>query len=200
MQAKVGSPLICTHIVDGHSCSVLSIKVYEGTLFTAASDRTVKVWDLRTGQTPHCLSLHPGPVVAVEYDKNSRILYSASGAFVRAWDLRESNIKPIKTLSSSGMSLSGTASISTVQPGESPITALTLGSSGNLYVAASDKVRFWDLRTFSCLGKLSGGHKAAVTAVTAWEGPGNTDLVATGSKDHYVKVSFNCSLMILGTV
>lgn len=69
----------------------------------------------RTGASPHCLSAHPGPVVGVDYDKTSRILYSASGAIIRAWDLRESNIKPIKTLCSSGLALSGNASISALQ-------------------------------------------------------------------------------------
>lgn len=139
---------------------------------------------------PISLSAHPGPVVGVEYDKSSKILFSASGAFVRAWDLRESNIKPIKTLCSSGVALSGAANLSSIPTGESPITALKMGTtSGNLYTAASDKVRFWDLRMFSCIGKLSGGHQAAVMCVTTWDGPGNTDYVATGSKDHYVKVS-----------
>lgn len=42
---------------------------------------------------------------------------------------------------------------------------------------------------FSCIGKLSGGHQAAVMCVTTWDGPNNTDYVATGSKDHYVKVN-----------
>ncbi|CRL00444.1 CLUMA_CG013706, isoform A [Clunio marinus] len=186
---KVGSPLLCTHIVDGHSNSVLAIKASDTMLFTAAADRTCKVWDLRTGATPHCLSAHPGPVVGVEYDKSSKILFSASGAFIRTWDLRESNIRPIKTLCSSGVALSGSANLSSIPTGESPITALKMGTtSGNLYTAASDKVRFWDLRMFSCIGKLSGGHQAAVMCVTTWDGPGNTDYVATGSKDHYVKV------------
>lgn len=34
---KVGSPLICTHIVEGHTNSVLSMKVSGSTLFTAAA-------------------------------------------------------------------------------------------------------------------------------------------------------------------
>ena len=75
----------------------------------------MKVWDLRTGASPHCLAAHPGPVVGIDYDKASRILYSASGAIIRAWDLRASNIKPIKTLCSSGIALSGNASVSALQ-------------------------------------------------------------------------------------
>ncbi|XP_055550940.1 kinesin-like protein KIF21A isoform X2 [Wyeomyia smithii] len=185
---KAGAPLLCTHVVDGHSNSVLSIKVSNQTLYTAAADRTVKVWDLRSGSTPTCLTGHLGPVASVECDRTNSLLFSASGAFVKVWDLRHSNIKPIVTLCSSGSILPANASLSDLIPGESSITALKLGASGKLYTAASDKVRMWDLRTFSCLGRLSGGHQAAVMCLTAWEGPNNTDLVATGSKDHYVKV------------
>nr|XP_049466641.1 kinesin-like protein KIF21B isoform X5 [Anopheles coluzzii] len=185
---KAGSPLICTHVVEGHTNSVLSIKVSNQMLFTAAADRTVKVWDLRTNSTPHCLTGHLGPVAAVEYDRVNNLLFSASGAFVKVWDLRSSNIRPIITLCSSGTTLPANATLSDLVPGECSITALTMGASGKLYTAASDKVRFWDLRQFSSLGRLSGGHQAAVMCLTAWEGPNNTDLVATGSKDHYVKV------------
>uniref|UniRef100_A0A182MUL0 Kinesin motor domain-containing protein n=1 Tax=Anopheles culicifacies TaxID=139723 RepID=A0A182MUL0_9DIPT len=185
---KAGSPLICTHVVEGHSNSVLSIKVSNQMLFTAAADRTVKVWDLRANSTPHCLTGHLGPVAAVEYDRVNQLLFSASGAFVKVWDLRSSNIRPIITLCSSGTTLPANATLSDLVPGECSITALTMGASGKLYTAASDKVRFWDLRQFACLGRLSGGHQAAVMCLTAWEGPNNTDLVATGSKDHYVKV------------
>lgn len=52
-QTKVGSPLICTHIVDGHKSQVLSIKASDTTLFTASADRTCKVWDLRQANTIH---------------------------------------------------------------------------------------------------------------------------------------------------
>lgn len=165
---------------------MLDLKVHETTLFSAAADRTVKIWDLVTGSISHCLSAHPGPVIAVEYDQKRNLLYSASGAFIRVWDLRTSNSNAIKTLCSSGSILNGTAPLSLLQ--SSPITALCSGPSGSLYTAASDKVRIWDMRSYSCTGKLSGGHQAAVMCVTAWEGPNNTDFVATGSKDHYVKV------------
>lgn len=126
---------------------MLSIKVDDDDiLYTAAADRTVKVWDLSREVAQHCLSTHPGPVIAVQNDKATRLLFSASGPYVRVWDLRTSNSKPIKTLTSSGQVLAGNANITGVAPGESPITALCLGNSGNLYVAASDKVRIWDLK------------------------------------------------------
>lgn len=85
--------------------------------------------------------------------------------------------------------MSGTANISALQPGESPITAMIIGATGNLYTAASsDRVRIWDLRKFSCTGKVQGGHQAAVMCLEAWQNGTGTDLLATGSKDHYIKV------------
>lgn len=64
--------------------------------------------------------------------------------------------------------------------------------SGNLYTAASDsKVRIWDMRMYSCIGKLAAAHQAAVMCITTWDGPNNMDYVATGSKDHYVKVKYS---------
>lgn len=115
-------------------------------MFRFISDRTVRVWDLSKTSGPIGLLSHAGPVVAVEHDRKSNLLFSACGAFVRVWDLRSSHTKAIRTICSSGNTLSGNANIGLTQQGESPVTALSLGASGNLYVAASDKVRIWDLR------------------------------------------------------
>lgn len=109
-------------------------------------DRTVRIWDLSKANGPTGLLSHAGPVVAVEYDRKTNLLFSACGAFVRVWDLRSSHTKAVKTLCSSGNTLSGNANLGLSQTGETPVTALSIGASGNLYVAASDKVRIWDLR------------------------------------------------------
>lgn len=208
---KLSNPLNCTHVIEGHSNSVWAVRINGNNLYTAAagkfgshemkffvlifnifpsfrSDRTVRIWDLGKANGPIGLLSHAGPVVAIEYDRKSQLLFSASGAFVRVWDLRTNTARAIKTLCSSGNTLSGHANVGLTQAGETPITALSIGASGNLYMAASDKVRIWDLRNFMCTGKLIGGHQAAVMCVASWEGSNNTDFVATGSKDHYVKV------------
>lgn len=146
-QIKLSNPLNCTHIVEGHSNSVLAVKVFDHNLYTAAADRTVRVWDLNKMSGPVALLSHAGPVLAIEHDPKSNTLFSACGAYVRVWDLRASHTKAIKTLCSSGTTLSGNANLGLTQVGESPVTAVSLGqASGNLYIAASDKVRIWDLR------------------------------------------------------
>lgn len=114
--------------------------------FFALTDRTVRIWNLSKTNGPIGLLSHAGPVVAIEHDRKTNLLFSACGAFVRVWDLRASHTKAVKTLCSSGNTLSGNANLGLTQAGETPVTALSLGASGNLYVAASDKVRIWDLR------------------------------------------------------
>lgn len=115
-------------------------------IFHSHTDRSVRIWNLNKANGPIGLLPHAGPVVAIEHDRKTNLLFSACGAFVRVWDLRASHTKAVKTLCSSGNTLSGNANLGLTQAGESPVTALSLGASGNLYVAASDKVRIWDLR------------------------------------------------------
>jgi len=72
--------------------------------------------------------------------------------------------------------------------GETAVTDIALSPSGlSLFSAAADKVRVWDLRKFHSIGKLSGGHQAAVMCLAT-----GGDYVTTGSKDHTIKV-FNVS-------
>ncbi|XP_075527900.1 kinesin-like protein 31E isoform X1 [Dermacentor variabilis] len=189
------SPLVCTHVAEGHSKAVLSLAVTDDVLFTASKDRTVKVWNLHTGQEIHCLRGHPDNVVAVRYCEYQRLTYSVSTAFIKVWDVRESPAKCIRTLFSSGQCSSGpvvaeSASRSLQIPqGETRINTIELSPYGTLlFSAASNIVRIWDIRRFACVGKLAGGHQAAVMCMAVDEVDNDSSLVITGSKDHYIKV------------
>merc|ERR1719251_524577 len=123
--------------------------------------------------------------------------FTVSSAFIKVWDLRMSNTTCIKTLSSSGLTTNGpvqlvSANRTLAMPtGETAVTDIALSPSGlSLFSAAADKVRVWDLRKFHSIGKLSGGHQAAIMCLAI--GPSNVNMdqnyVITGSKDHYIKV------------
>ena len=95
--------------------------------------------------------------------------FTVSSAFIKVWDLRMSNTTCVKTLSSSGLTTNGpvqlvSANRTLAMPtGETAVTDIALSPSGlSLFSAAADKVRVWDLRKFHSIGKLSGGHQAAV--------------------------------------
>lgn len=188
------SPLVCTHVAEGHSKAVLSLAVTDDVLFSSSKDRTVKIWNLHTGQEIQSLKGHPDNVVAVRYCEYTRLTFSVSTAFIKVWDVRENPAKCVRTLFSSGQSSNGpmvsdSASRSLqIPPGETRINAIELNHYGTLlFSAASNIVRIWDLRRFACVGKLAGGHQAAVMCMAVDDADEESSLVVTGSKDHYIK-------------
>lgn len=190
------SLLTCIHVAEGHSGSVLDVVATEELMFSASTDRTVKVWDLRRGHETASLGEHANGVVVVRYCPRTRQVFSASSAYVNVWDLRESNTRCIKTLHSSGLSTDGSVSVSTpsrplrMPPGENQINDVRTPDGTTLFTAAGSLVRMWDLRNYCSIGKLSGSHQAAVTclAVEDVDRRGRSTCVVTGSKDHYVKL------------
>jgi WD40 repeat protein len=61
-------------------------------LATASSDRTTKLWNLRTGERLHELSQPEGWIVDAEFSPNGRLIATASqGATVGLWDVASGN-------------------------------------------------------------------------------------------------------------
>ncbi|CAN8028781.1 unnamed protein product [Ixodes persulcatus] len=119
----------------------------------ALRDRTVKIWNLHTGQEIQSLRGHPDNVVAVRYCEYTRLTFSVSTAYIKVWDVRENPAKCVHTLFSSGNCENGpvvadSASRSLQIPqNETRINAIELNQYGTLlFSAASNIVRIWDLR------------------------------------------------------
>ncbi|XP_047368356.1 kinesin-like protein KIF21A isoform X1 [Vespa velutina] len=189
-KAQPRAILQCSHIAEGHSKAVLTIYATTDLLFSGSKDRTVKVWDLRTGIENLTLSGHPNNVVAVKYSALHHLLFSVSAAYVKVWDLRAGN-SCIKTLFSSGQAQSGPIALSTpsrtlqVPVGETTINDLVLSlNERELYTASSDKVRIWDIRKLTYNGKLSTPHTAAVMCLAV----ADDGRVIAGSKDHLISL------------
>ncbi|XP_073985830.1 kinesin-like protein 31E isoform X2 [Rhodnius prolixus] len=179
------TPIYCTHIVEGHTRAVLALHATDEFLFTASRDRNVVMWDLTEMKESQVFGGHPNNVVAVKFEPNSRLVFSVSSSVVRVWDIRAS--KCVRMLSSSGMST--TWSNNQMSNGEAQISDIALNDRGlTFYTASGDRVRVWDLRKFSVIGKLIGGHQAAVMCLAVSGSSTGEDLVVTGSKDHYIKV------------
>ncbi|KFM57573.1 Kinesin-like protein KIF21A, partial [Stegodyphus mimosarum] len=188
-------PLVCTHTAEGHSRAILSLTATDDVLFSGSKDRTVKIWDLGTGKEIQSLGGHPNNVCVVRYSEYSRLAFSVSTAFVKVWDVRENPAKCIQTLSSSGLSNSGTPTLNTpsrtlqMPQGETQIHDIALNRYGTtLFSAASNIVRIWDLRMYKAIGKLSGSHQAAIMCLAVDNEGLDKNIVVTGSKDHYIKV------------
>ncbi|XP_064634867.1 kinesin-like protein KIF21A isoform X2 [Lineus longissimus] len=193
LQSSKSCPLVCTHKAEGHTKAVLSVCATDDLLFSSSKDRSAKVWDLNTGQEVATLAGHPNNVTCVKYCEASHLAFTVSAYFTKLWDIRDNN-KCVKTLCSSGQSTNGplaTAASSSRQVGlplgEMMINDIAHNRQGTmLFSAAGNLVRLWDLRRFLPVGKLSGGHQAAIMTLTVEEDEQVT--VVTGSKDHYIKV------------
>ncbi|KAK9506808.1 hypothetical protein O3M35_008675 [Rhynocoris fuscipes] len=144
------------------------------------------MWDLVEMKESQVFGGHPNNVVAVKYEPNNRLVFSVSASVVRVWDIRSS--KCIRMLSSSGLS---TTSFNNQMSSnnEAQISDIALNDRGlTFYTASGDRVRIWDLRKYSVIGKLIGGHQAAVMCLAVSPTSSGDDVVVTGSKDHYIKV------------
>ncbi|VVC92623.1 unnamed protein product, partial [Leptidea sinapis] len=75
-----------------------------------------------------------------------------------------------------------------VRGAESSITAIALADPNRLYTAAGDKLRLWDLRMCECVYKTWSGHAAAVMCMARVSAADGGDRLATGSRDHCVRV------------
>lgn len=126
----------------------------------------------------------------MKYSPIHNLLFSVSSAYVKVWDLRTGN-NCVKTLFSSGQVQSGPIALSTpsrmlqVPVGETTINDLVLSiDEQELYTASSDKVRVWDLRKLTHIGRLSTPHTAAVMCLAV----ADDGRVITGSKDHLISL------------
>ncbi|XP_068706448.1 kinesin-like protein KIF21A [Montipora foliosa] len=180
------APLVCTYAATGHNSAVLSLDVTEDLMITGSKDRTVKVWDLNTGEETLSCAGHKRDVVAVRYCRKSQRIFGASQNIIKVWDMRDG--KCIKSLTPPGSSLGSFLSSMT---SETQINDLKLSSDGSmLYAAMGTTVRIWELDNYSMTGKL-GGHAGPVMTILLQESSkesGRESLVFTGSRDHYVKI------------
>lgn len=130
-------------VLSGHAGVVVSAGYSpEGNrVITGSVDKTVRVWDARTGLQLAVLSGHDGTVFSVAYSPDGRHIVTGSGdGTVRIWDAR--TFVPLSVL--------------TVHGGA--VRSAAYSPDGNRIVTASDDktARVWDARTGAQLAVLSG--------------------------------------------
>lgn len=177
-------------MAEGHSRAVLSVHATNDVLFSGSKDCTVKIWDLNYGREIQSLNDHPDSVSVVRYNEYSRLAFSVCKSWIKVWDPRDNPARCVKILNSSGLvSQTGSNIKSNDIQGECKIFDIRLSPYGTtLFSTSSNIVRFWDLRMYYCVGKLNTGHQANVICMAVEESGVDTNIVITGSKDHYIKL------------
>lgn len=199
----------CLNILRGHSSSVWSVAwssggdeatsnapsphtipadtmptntIPTGLLASASYDRTVRIWNPKTGQCLKLLQGHSNLVWTVGWRSDSKVLASGSDdQTIKLWDLETGQC------------------LKTLQGHCNQISAISWSPDGQILASGSDDhlVRLWDIQTGECLKTLQ-GHNNAIWAM-AWHPQGG--MLASGSVDRSVRlwnVSGQCLKILPG--
>jgi RNA polymerase sigma factor (sigma-70 family) len=123
-------------------------------LATAGGDRTIRLWDPRTGRELHTLPTGEGHVAAVRFTPDGKLLAAIVGSAVRLWD--PATGKVVRDLTGDT---------------DKGLGAVALSADGTLLAAASEgAVRVWDVGTGKERLRLTVPDKQTVCLAFAADG------------------------------
>src|SRR5271165_4391830 len=136
-----GGPLIS--ILEGHTDLIRAVAIAHVApqAISASDDRTLRVWDLESGQTVHALHGHTGRVTAVAMTPDARRAISGStDRTLRVWNLETGEI------------------LGTLRGHTDTVHVVAISPDGCRAVSASydDTLRLWDLESSHEVRKLEG--------------------------------------------
>jgi WD40 repeat protein len=158
-------------LLGGHTSSITSISFSADglRLVSGSRDKTVRVWDLKTGEKVAILQGHTWDVNSVAFSADgSRVISGSDDNTVRVWDLQ-------------------TRGKVTVFQGHSmPITSVAFSADGSRVVSGSSDstVRVWDSQTGGNIAVLQGHTDWVNSVVFSADG----SRVISGSDDKTVRV------------
>ena len=159
-------------ILRGHSDRILSVAFSPNgqILASGSSDRTIKLWNPRTGKSLKTLQGHRSWVWEIAISPDSKLL--ASGSYdhtVKIWDIESGEC------------------LQTLQGHPSSVLSVRFSQDGKtLFSSGYDQiVKHWDLKTGEC---LSTWEADSSNRIWAMEISPNSQYLATGGDDHSIKL------------
>ncbi|MGB3204679.1 MAG: WD40 repeat domain-containing protein [Crinalium sp.] len=156
-----------TRTIEAHHNYVNGIAISPDgeTIASASGDKTIKLWNLKTGELIRTLSGHSDWVKPVIFTPDSQTLASASGdKTIKLWNLKTS----------------------TLNGHSETVWSLAISPDGQILASGSydDTIKLWNLKTRQLIRTLS-GHSNDIYAV-AFSPDGS--MLASGSDDKTIKL------------
>ncbi len=153
--------------LSGHSNNIFALTLLsDGRLASGSWDKTIKLWDIKTGLCAQTLSEHSYYVSALTLLSDGRLASGSWDKTIKLWDVERGEC--VQTLSGHSKG----------------VIALTLLSDGRLASGSWDKtIKLWDVKRGECVQTLS-GHSDGVAALTQLL----DGRLASGSRDHTIKL------------
>ncbi len=170
-QKQQGTQANVKLILTGHRDAITSVVVSSDglTAITGSADKTVKVWNLETGQLIRTLTGHSGEISSVAVSPDGNFLA------VGISDTPRSNIK-VWHLPSGKL-------IHTLIGHNKPVNVVAISPDGRILASGSNKIKIWNLQRGDRVCNL--WHSTAVRA-TAIASDGT--ILVSGTSDHKIKI------------
>jgi len=200
----------CVHTLTGHSNVIQSVAISADSaiLASGSSDKTIKVWDLGTGELRHTLTGHSSCIFSLAISPDGQTLASCGDKTTKIWDLKTGKLlhtlPHLKSVGSVAISSEGqifaiggnkTIKIWNPHTEEWPRTfseelgyvgSVAISPDGNTLASGSTEniIKIWNLHTGQLLHQLT-GHSDTVCSLAI--SPDGQTLVS-GSFDKTVKI------------
>lgn len=210
--SKIGK-YFAVHTLTNYSGKISSVAISPDgeKLVSGCLDKTIKIWDLHSGELLRTLIGHSEDISSVAISPDGQFLASSSlhcpKSNVKVWSLNtgkllhnslghKKSVHFVTMDSEARILVSGSNKIKiwNLHTGERlrtlwhscAVNAAITGSDGNLLVSGSSdgKIKLWDIRNGDSLGTIT-GHKEAITSLAI--NPGEQFLIS-GSEDKTIKI------------
>ncbi|EEU38120.1 uncharacterized protein NECHADRAFT_48128 [Fusarium vanettenii 77-13-4] len=166
---QVWTPLVAT--LDNHHNSIRSLAFSpDGKMLISGSyDRTVKIWDIATGDLGRLIKGHDDNIRSVAFSPDGKLMASGSrDKTIKIWDVATG------------------ALARTLKGHRSGVGSVVFSTGGSLVASGSEDntIKIWDVSSGKAMKTLK-GHTGSVWSVTL---SADSKLLASGSDDTRVKI------------